>query len=266
MIIQYHVEALHQLIQDISELTGISICILDTQGNALVKYSKDDDFCSLLQSLPGQTLLCRECDERILTQCAQSKRLENHICRTGLWDCAMPIMKHDTLVGYIIMGRIRVNDTDLPYFPEADAATLEQLRTRYRQIPIMTEKQLHALYDLLPSILFHHAIRVIHDPFSTAVADFIRDHLPEDLNVQLLCAHFHVSTNSLYHAFRNNFGCTVNEYIVEQRIQKAKALLAAEDTPVYMIAEQVGIGNYTYFCKLFKKKTGITPSEYRKQR
>lgn len=264
MIIQYRVEELSRLIQDISEITGISICVLDTQRNTLVRCSKEGDFCSLLQSLHGQEQLCKECDSRILTKCSQCKRLENHVCRAGLWDCAMPIMKHDALVGYIIMGRIRSANTGLPYFPDADAATLEQLHTLYQQIPVMSETQLHALYDLLPSVLFDNAIRVIHDPFINAVVEFIRCHLQETLSIRLLCDEFHVSANYLYRAFHSNFDCTVNAYITEQRLQKAKALLADTDDPVYMIAERVGLDNDTYFCKLFKKATGFTPTEYRK--
>ncbi len=264
MIIQYRVEELSRLIQDISEITGISICVLDTQRNTLVRYSKEGDFCSLLQSLPGQVQLCRECDSRILTKCSQSKHLENHICRTGLCDCAMPIMKHDTLVGYIIMGRIRSANTGLLYFPDVGTATLEQLHTLYQQIPVMTQKQLHALYDLLPSVLFDNAIRVIHDPFINTVVEFIRCHLQKDLSIRLLCDEFHVSANYLYQAFHSNFGCTVNAYITEQRIKKAKELLSDTDDPVYIIAERVGLDNDTYFCKLFKKATGFTPTEYRK--
>ena len=252
MIIQYHIDALNRLIKDIFDITGISISVLDTEQNVLGNCSKEDDFCSLLQSLNGEKQLCRECDNHILNKCSQSNRLENHVCRAGLCDCAMPIMKHDTLVGYIIMGRIRSSNACAcaPYLlPETNAATRDRLNMLYQQIPVMTQKQLHALYDLLPSVLFDNAIQVIYDPFINAVVDFIRCHLQEILSIQRLCAEFHVSTNYLYQAFRSNFDCTVNEYISEQRIKKAKELLKNADDPVYVIAEKVGIDNYTYFCK-----------------
>ena len=177
----------------------------------------------------------------------------------------MPIVKHDALVGYIIMGRIRAAKAGLPYFPDADAATLKQLHTLYQQIPVMSEKQLYALYDLLPSVLFDSAIQVIHDPFINAVVEFIRCHLQDDISIQSLCEMFHVSANYLYQAFHNSFRCTVNAYITEQRLKEAKELLVNTDAPVYTIAEKVGIDNYTYFCKLFKKRTGVTPMQYRKQ-
>ena len=43
----------------------------------------------------------------------------------------------------------------------------------------------------------------------------------------------------------------------------AKEFLTDTDEPVYTIAERIGVINYTYFCKLFKKYTGYTANEYR---
>ena len=56
--------------------------------------------------------------------------------------------------------------------------------------------------------------------------------------------------------------CGVTEYITARRIEQAKHLLAATDLPVGEICERVGITNTTYFCRLFKKETGMTTSEY----
>lgn len=53
------------------------------------------------------------------------------------------------------------------------------------------------------------------------------------------------------------------EYITNCRLERAKKLLLETSEPVYNISEKVGIHNYTYFCNLFKKKTGITPTEYK---
>lgn len=64
----------------------------------------------------------------------------------------------------------------------------------------------------------------------------------------------------IYRAFHNYYEKTVNAYITEQRINKAKLLLTETNLPVYGVAEKVGFENHTYFCKLFKKRTGFSPS------
>lgn len=266
MIIKYHTEQLQERIKNIFDITGISISVLDTQYTVLAFCAHENDFCALLQTLPNENDYCKECDAAILRNCSLNKKLERHVCRTGLYDSAMPIIKHGNIVGYIIMGRIRHADAErtLTYTPDADVKTIDLLKQLYEQTPILTEKQLNAVYDILPYILFEDAIQIIYDPFVETIVRYVHEHLKEELNVRLLCTKFHISTNRLYEIFRDNLNCTVNEYIIDQRIELAKELLKSSEECAYAVAERVGIHNHTYFCRLFKKKTGVSPIEYRK--
>jgi len=58
-------------------------------------------------------------------------------------------------------------------------------------------------------------------------------------------------------------GETLNEYITDVRIQHAKKLLANPHIKLYDVCYQVGYLSPSYFSKLFKKNTMMTPSEYR---
>ncbi|MBE6808953.1 MAG: helix-turn-helix transcriptional regulator [Ruminococcaceae bacterium] len=133
----------------------------------------------------------------------------------------------------------------------------------YQKLPYFTEKQINCLSDLLPRILFQNAIEIENDSFITEITDYIEQNLNNELTVELLCSKFFISKNRLYEAFHSHFNSTVNEYITDRRMVKAKELLKNTKEPIYKIAEDVGIENYTYFCKLFKRKTGLTPTEYR---
>ena len=84
------------------------------------------------------------------------------------------------------------------------------------------------------------------------------------MSIEKLCNVLHVSKNKLYSAFSSQCGSTVNAYITQQRLQQAKQLLRETDEPVYRVAEAIGIRNYTYFCRLFKEKTGLSPLAYRR--
>ncbi|EHS55916.1 hypothetical protein WG8_4069 [Paenibacillus sp. Aloe-11] len=57
----------------------------------------------------------------------------------------------------------------------------------------------------------------------------------------------------------------IAEHIRSTRIHLAKQLLGDTDAPVYEIAEQVGISDYNYFTKAFKRETGVLPTTYRKE-
>ena len=96
------------------------------------------------------------------------------------------------------------------------------------------------------------------------MAQYIENNLCKNLHIKELCGRFYVSKNYLYEGFKKYYGTTVNEYITRARINKAKRLLEETREPVSSICEAVGVSNYPYFCKLFKKWVGESPSEYRR--
>ena len=266
MIIKYNAEQLNRIIKSIFNLTGMSISILDIDHNVIAHCAQKQDYCSLLQTTKYKKAYCWQCDQKILEQCRATKKMECHICWSGLYDSAMPIIKNNTVVGFAIMGRIRSERSPvLPQFmPDDDPRTLEQLNELYGKLPFMTEAKLSALYDLISYILFEPSIQIVYDSFINEAVDFIHANLQENLSVDLLCAKFHISKNYLYKTFLDNLGSTVNEYISVQRLKRAKELLTIGNDPLYSVAAKVGIDNYPYFCRWFKKRTGISPGEYRK--
>lgn len=64
--------------------------------------------------------------------------------------------------------------------------------------------------------------------------------------------------------FRRTFGIPPKQYIVRRRIFRAKYLLWRTRLPVKEIAQQCGFGDLRFFCRSFRKLTGITPMAYRK--
>lgn len=259
MIIKYDTERLARIANDIYDLTGISISVLDTEMRCLANSSPNENYCKLLQSIKGEQPRCEECDRQILELCRKSGKLERHICREGLYDSAMPIVKQGAMVGFVIMGQVRSEGS-----PDAPRRNIsEELYRAYRETPFLSEKQLSGLYDLLPCILFDSAIDTVHDAFISEAVEYVDSHLGDAITVSSICEKFHMSKNRLYESFRTYLGCTVTEYINQQRIIRAKRLLKESEKTIIEISADVGVNNYTYFCKLFKKTVGTTPTQYR---
>ncbi len=63
--------------------------------------------------------------------------------------------------------------------------------------------------------------------------------------------------------FKRETGKTVTNYIRESKIHSAMKLLTSTPLSIHEIASQVGINDFSYFCKLFKTTTEMTPNEYR---
>ncbi|WP_153017530.1 helix-turn-helix transcriptional regulator, partial [Heyndrickxia sporothermodurans] len=62
------------------------------------------------------------------------------------------------------------------------------------------------------------------------------------------------------------FGYGPIEYLNRIRIEQSKAFLIYTDWSIERIAEQCGISQLSYYCRLFKKQVGITPNQYRKSK
>ncbi len=92
------------------------------------------------------------------------------------------------------------------------------------------------------------------------------NYMKDTLSVKEISNHVFLSTSYVCTFFKNETGKTLNQYLTEYRMEKAKQLL---DDPRYRISDissKVGYSDGNYFGKSFKKYTGISPSEYRERK
>jgi AraC-like DNA-binding protein len=102
-------------------------------------------------------------------------------------------------------------------------------------------------------------------PSLSNTISYIENNYSEDLKLKTLADMAGVSINGLINIFKNHFGVTPLSYIISLRIQKACEIMHSSEKPITEIAFEVGFTDSNYFSRAFKKNTGITPSEYRKQ-
>ena len=84
-----------------------------------------------------------------------------------------------------------------------------------------------------------------------------------DVNVEELAAQLGVGYSLFRRAFRNYTGLSPAQYHLELRINQAGALLRGTTLPVATVGQRVGYGTADYFCRIFKKKTGQSPGQFR---
>lgn len=93
--------------------------------------------------------------------------------------------------------------------------------------------------------------------------EYIRCHLGEDLSIESLAARTGYTGYYFSHKFKKETGCTVNEFILNEKIEQAKLLLCGTSESIQSISDQLAFGNRSYFYTCFQKKTGMSPSQYR---
>ena len=97
------------------------------------------------------------------------------------------------------------------------------------------------------------------------INEYIHQHYAENLTRSEIGTEFYLVPEYLAKMYKKKTGIALKDYINDYRIQQAKQMLAHSDKQVGEVAVDVGFGNLSYFSTLFKKSTGMTPVEYRKQ-
>lgn len=120
------------------------------------------------------------------------------------------------------------------------------------------------------SFIYHAANRSLQkysecSDVMTAVLNMIdKNYKREDLSLQDVAAEVNLSIPYLSKLFRREMDTTFVDYLTNLRIRKAIEFLQDDSMKMYEIAENVGYTSQHYFSNVFKKKTGLSPNEYKR--
>lgn len=95
--------------------------------------------------------------------------------------------------------------------------------------------------------------------------DYIYSHMHYRITVEELAAHVGLSVSYLSKLFKAETGMVLSEYITEIKIEKAKNMLQYSDLKTIDIANYFAFSSQSHFIQVFRKYTGITPYQFRKQ-
>lgn len=134
---------------------------------------------------------------------------------------------------------------------------LEELRSLKAILNLMEE----AIMDFTKRV---HQLSV--ERYSAAITtcqDFIYKHLYGDITLDDLATICSLSPNYLSSLFKKEVGIPISEYIQRQRIDEAKRLLVLTNYSILEISTWLNFNDQSYFIKVFKKYTGLTPRRFR---
>lgn len=100
---------------------------------------------------------------------------------------------------------------------------------------------------------------------ASEISEYIKKNYQSNFTAENLARQFSISRTGLYTLFRDIFGMTVNEYITNYRIVRAKDLLINTEYSVEIISDMVGCSSISTFSRLFKVRTDMSPLKYRKK-
>jgi len=98
-----------------------------------------------------------------------------------------------------------------------------------------------------------------------SAVETIQQNLSGDLNLAELAKRSFMSVSHFSHVFKEAIGESPKSYLIKERIEKAKKLLAETVEPAQDIAQRLGYENSYFFYRQFKQRTGLTTAEFRRR-
>lgn len=123
------------------------------------------------------------------------------------------------------------------------------------------------VFEVLLSFIKEHNISINKDDYSPCIFKalfYIRQNLSINLTISEIAENIFVSKSTLTKHFKRELSTTVNEYICNTVMGKAEELLVGSNISILDISQKFGFSDQFYFSRLFKKKFGKSPREYRK--
>ena len=133
-----------------------------------------------------------------------------------------------------------------------------QIRNLLSEIWIFLLDEIHSIKEMEVPMPSHDQERL------QIMLSYIQEHAAEKISLEQIASSAVVSTRECLRCFKRGMDETPYEYLMEYRIGIARRMLRQSNASVLDIANESGFSNGAYFAKIFKRSTGKTPLQYRK--
>lgn len=263
---------LRDLITALEYGTKVHICVvfLRDYGNektrlGIGQWTHKTPVCDCAKDSAAGYAACFRCRNLALKLAIRRKRSFGGCCVNGVYEYCRPILYGDAVAGVIFVGNI------LPSEPYRQA----QLQSRFGSLtetmePDFSGDQCRKTADIVESYIvyllktYENTGRATFDPLLENMKNYIAENLNCGFSMGELSAVFNYNEKYLGRYFKLKTGLTVREYCNRIRINRAKELLQSSCRSVTDIAGQVGYNNVTYFNRIFRQTTGVTPTQFQR--
>lgn len=273
MVSSFEKSRMADLLKDFYTVVGIRISVFDDAGNIVTEYPQDlPEVCKLIRRTEAGAAACRACDAEA---CKRAKKLrEPHVytCHAGITEAITPIQLGGGVIGYAIFAHMMPSENYDAAVAEVCRrctayGTEDEIKAAVKKVKKHSKEKIIASVRLLDAIASYLQISKLaswkNEDISQQINAFIENNLKEELSSEVICRHFFISRTKLYQIAMQSFGMGISQYIAYKRVERAKELMLSGDATITAVAREVGVDDYNYFCKMFRKAVGLPPGKYK---
>ena len=251
----------------------ISVVLFDRCGNSKTRLMPEQRIhetpvCEGAKVEQSRYPQCYRCRELVLRMLTTRKKSFGGLCINGVYEYCRPLVRDEQVVGAILIGNIYTGSPEQLY-------RLEQ-NNLLPMIPTMqhhfTQQDCQRTADILESyisfLLDRYGERTPKN-FDNVVADirsYIEENAHNDFSITALAQQYNYNEKYLGRLFKSRTGYTIHEYCNQVRLTRAKKLLRSTNLSISRIAALTGYNNVTYFIRVFKQHTLMSPLQYRQKK
>lgn len=267
-------DRLLQVVRSFHTVSKAVVAVYDGTRRLICSYPPHmNAFCAQVREDPLLEHRCFMFDNTGFDVCDKTKKLHLYHYHMGLVEVISPIIENNLIIGYIMFGQMTDAKDRRPLeqiaaeCADKHALDRDRLLSNLHTVPYRGKDYIESismLLEMCAGYLWQSNIMSVKTGTAAyQLSGYLSEHLDGDLSVKTLCRLFGLSRSGLYRIAKEHFGGGVTDYIRNLRIDRACTLLQKRECPVSEVASLVGFDDPNYFTRLFRRRTGRTPNQYR---
>ncbi len=259
------------VLEELNKISGFRISLHDADYTEIAAYPENMNlFCAAVHQNSEEHKKCVECDRAACLTAQKSGETYIYRCRHGLTEAVSPLYHFGTLTGFLMMGQVATSEDDKKTAKGALDMLLPSSEDKEKvteKIPILDAEMVSSYVKIMTIcaeyLTLSNAVSAQKSSVAERAKRYINKNIDKKFSIADICAFLECSKSTLLTTFKRTYGVTVNTYITDRKLDKAKALLSSNKKSISDIAYECGFSDQSYFSKVFSKKFGTPPSEYR---
>ena len=251
----------------------ISVVFLDRYGNGQTQLPFHQKIhkctvCDIAKTTPEGYAACVRCRNTVLKWILRRRRSIHGFCTKGVFEYCHPVIRGADVAAVVFVGNILTDDPRQKahlqkHFQNPPVETMEKnySAAQCRQTAVLIENYIHFLMDR-----YGETTEAPANALTDNIKNYLQEMLLSDFTIGDIASVFNYNEKYLGRLFKDKTGYTIKEYSNALKVGRAKTLLTRSDLRISDVSSLSGYNNLTHFNRVFKKITGQSPQEYRKDR